>query len=100
MITCAKGMGNGVPIGATVTTSELAGEFQGLTISTFGGNPVTSVAARATIDVIEEEHLLENAETMGRHFREGLEGLQRKRVIGRSPLRRLAEAAQRAGVTQ
>ncbi len=78
VITCAKGMGNGVPIGATVTTSELAGEFQGLTISTFGGNPVTSVAARATIDVIEEEHLLENAETMGRHFREGLEGLQRK----------------------
>ena len=42
IITCAKGMGNGVPIGATVTTSELAGSYQGLTISTFGGNPVTS----------------------------------------------------------
>jgi 4-aminobutyrate aminotransferase-like enzyme len=81
IITCAKGMANGVPIGATVTTSELAGAFQGLTISTFGGNPVTSVAARATIDVIEEEHLLENAQTVGRHFREQLEGLQAKYAV-------------------
>ena len=39
IITCAKGMGNGVPVGATVTTTELANSFQGLTISTFGGNP-------------------------------------------------------------
>ena len=83
IITCAKGMGDGVPIGATVTTSELAGGFQGLTISTFGGNPVTSVAARATIAVIEEEDLLENAHTVGAHFRQGLEALQEKYpVIG------------------
>src|ERR1700719_956063 len=78
IITCAKGMGNGVPIGATVTTSELAGAFQGLTISTFGGNPVTSVAARATIDFIEEENLLENAHTVGSYFRGKLEELQAK----------------------
>src|SRR6202045_4347395 len=38
VITCAKGMGNGVPIGATVTTAELAASYRGLTISTFGGN--------------------------------------------------------------
>jgi len=83
IITCAKGMGNGVPIGATVTTSELAGSYQGLTISTFGGNPVTSVAARATIAVIEEEDLLENAHTVGSYFRAALEELQRKYpVIG------------------
>src|SRR5579863_141063 len=44
IITCAKGMGNGVPIGATVTTTELAAAYRGLTISTFGGNPVSSVA--------------------------------------------------------
>jgi 4-aminobutyrate aminotransferase-like enzyme len=78
IITCAKGMGNGVPIGATVTTSELAGSFQGLTISTFGGNPVTSVAARATIDLIEEENLLENADVVGGYFRGKLEALQEK----------------------
>ncbi len=78
IITCAKGMANGTPIGATVTTSELAGSFQGMTISTFGGNPVTSVAARATIDVIEEENLLENAHTVGAYFRQKLEGLAEK----------------------
>jgi 4-aminobutyrate aminotransferase-like enzyme len=81
IITCAKGMGNGVPIGATVTTSELAASYRGLTISTFGGNPVTSVAARATIEVIEEEHLRVNAETVGGHFRARLEDLQQKHPL-------------------
>ncbi|HVB56826.1 MAG TPA: aspartate aminotransferase family protein [Candidatus Acidoferrales bacterium] len=78
ILTCAKSMGNGVPVGATVTTSELADKFQGLTISTFGGNPVTSVAARAVIDVIEEENLLENTHAVGGYFREKLEELQTK----------------------
>src|SRR5580704_16883398 len=81
IITTAKGMGNGVPIGATVATPEIADSFQGLTISTFGGNPVTSVAARATIEVIEEEQLLENSHTMGKHFREQLEMLKEKHQI-------------------
>jgi 4-aminobutyrate aminotransferase len=78
IITCAKGMGNGVPIGATVTTAELAASYRGLNISTFGGNPVTSVAARATIEVIEEENLRENAATVGAYFRASLENLQQK----------------------
>ncbi len=83
MITCAKGMANGAPVGATITTSEIAGSFQGLTISTFGGNPVTAVAARATIEVIEEEKLLENAHTVGNYFRGKLEELKAKYpVIG------------------
>jgi 4-aminobutyrate aminotransferase-like enzyme len=81
IITCAKSMGNGVPVGATITTAELAGQFQGLTISTFGGNPVTSVAARAVIDVIEEENLLENAQTVGNYFRNKLEGLKDKHPL-------------------
>jgi 4-aminobutyrate aminotransferase-like enzyme len=81
IITCAKGMGNGVPIGATVTTSELAASYRGLTISTFGGNPVTSVAARATIEIIEEEHLRVNADTVGAHFRARLEELQQKHPL-------------------
>jgi len=78
IITCAKSMANGVPVGATVTTSELADSFQGLTISTFGGNPVTAVAARATIEVIEEENLRENAHAVGTCFREKLDGLKEK----------------------
>jgi 4-aminobutyrate aminotransferase len=83
IMTCAKGMANGAPIGATITTKELAASYQGLTISTFGGNPVTSVAAKATIEFIEEEKLLENADTMGAYFRGKLEELQQKYpVIG------------------
>jgi 4-aminobutyrate aminotransferase len=83
IITCAKGMANGAPVGATVTTPEIADAFQGLTISTFGGNPVTSVAARATIEVIEEENLIENAHVVGAYFRAKLEELQaRHRLIG------------------
>jgi 4-aminobutyrate aminotransferase-like enzyme len=78
IMTCAKGMANGAPIGATITTRELAASFQGLTISTFGGNPVTSVAARATIEFIEEEKLLENSATVGAYFRAKLEELQQK----------------------
>lgn len=78
IMTCAKGMANGVPIGATITTRELAASYQGLTISTFGGNPVTSVAAKATIEFIEEEKLLENAENVGSYFRGRLDELQKK----------------------
>ncbi len=78
IMTCAKGMANGTPIGATITTKELAASFQGLTISTFGGNPVTCVAAKATIDFIEEEKLLENSHTVGNYFRGKLEELQQK----------------------
>ena len=78
IITCAKSMANGVPVGATITTAELADKFQGLTISTFGGNPVTSVAARAVIDVIEEENLRENTYVVGGYLREKLELLKEK----------------------
>jgi 4-aminobutyrate aminotransferase-like enzyme len=83
IITAAKGMANGVPIGATLTRPEIAGSFEGLQISTFGGNPVSSVAAKATIDLIEEDRLMDNADTVGRYFRQGLETLQQKYpVIG------------------
>src|ERR1700690_3933396 len=83
IMTCAKGMANGAPIGATTPTKELAASFQGLTISTFGGNPVTSVAAKATIEFIEKENLLENSHTVGAYFRGKLAEMQQKYpVIG------------------
>ena len=77
-MTCAKGMANGVPIGLTITRPEIADSYKGLTISTFGGNPVTCVAAKATIDLIEEEQLMDNAHELGTHFRNGLEALKEK----------------------
>ena len=81
IITAAKSMGNGVPIGLTITTAELADKFQGMTISTFGGNPVTAVAARAVIEVIEEENLRENTFAVGGYFRQRLEELKERYAL-------------------
>lgn len=81
IITCAKAMANGTPVGATVTTPEIAAAITGAQISTFGGNPVTATAALATIEVIEEEGLLENSETLGREFADGLEQLKASHEI-------------------
>ena len=78
IITCAKGMANGAPMGATVATAEVADSFEGLTISTFGGNPVSCAAALATIEVIEEENLASNAQVVGSYLREKLEELKEK----------------------
>ena len=78
IITSAKGLANGVPIGVTMTRPEIAASFKGLQISTFGGNPVTSVAAKAVIDLIEEDRLMDNAYTVGDYFRQGLESLKEK----------------------
>ena len=78
IMTFAKGMANGVPIGATIATPEVADSMKGMSISTFGGNPVTSAASLATIQVIEEENLVENARVMGQRLREGLEALKQK----------------------
>jgi 4-aminobutyrate aminotransferase-like enzyme len=81
MITAAKGLGNGVPIGLTVAKPEIADSFQGLTISTFGGNPVSSVTAKAVIDIVEEDDLRTNAAVVGDYFRKKLEELQAKHAI-------------------
>ncbi len=78
MMTCAKGMANGAPIGATIARTEIADSFTGLTIATFGGNPVSMAAALATIQVMEEENLAQNAHEMGLILRDGLNGLKEK----------------------
>jgi 4-aminobutyrate aminotransferase-like enzyme len=78
IITSAKGLANGAPVGVTMTSPGIAASFKGLQISTFGGNPVTSVAARATIDLIEEDRLMDNADTVGSYYRAGLEVLKEK----------------------
>ena len=76
IMTSAKGMANGAPIGWTITTPEIAEAVKGATFSTFGGNPVTMAAALATIEYIEEHNLLENAAEQGATFRERLEELK------------------------
>jgi 4-aminobutyrate aminotransferase-like enzyme len=76
VMTMAKGVANGMPLGVTIATPEVADAFQSLTISTFGGNPVSSAAANATIAIIEGDNLAQNAAIMGARLRAGLEELQ------------------------
>jgi 4-aminobutyrate aminotransferase len=78
ILSSAKGMANGQPVGLTMARPEIADSFQGLTISTFGGNPVTCTAARAVIAVIEEDDLKTNAQTVGEYLRQRLEELKDK----------------------
>lgn len=78
IMTFAKGMANGAPIGATITRSDIAEAIKGNHISTFGGNPVSMTAAQAVIDVIEKENLKENARVVGDYLRAGLEELAKK----------------------
>ena len=81
IITSAKGMANGTPIGLTIATPEVADRYPGITFATFGGNPVSSAAARATIQVIEDDGLKENAAQVGAYLRERLEALQERHPI-------------------
>ncbi len=84
ILTMAKGIANGLPLSACICTPAIADSLKSLTISTFGGNPVSCAAANATIAVLEERGLKENAAKVGRALREGLERLQRRypRVVG------------------
>lgn len=76
IMTMAKGIANGMPLAATVATPEIADAFEKLTISTYGGNPMSCTAANAVIDVIEGEDLAANAAEQGARLRVGLEELQ------------------------
>ncbi|MDQ7790156.1 MAG: aspartate aminotransferase family protein [Clostridia bacterium] len=83
IITFAKGAANGLPVGGTVALPEIADKLTGLSISTFGGNPVCSTAALATIEAIEQESLMENSAVVGGYLREKLNELQERfPVIG------------------
>ena len=73
VMTLAKGLGSGVPIGACLTTGKAFGVFKpGNHGSTFGGNPLACVAALTTLDVIEQDKLMANAEKQGDAIRAGL----------------------------
>lgn len=72
VMSLAKGLGSGVPIGACVASGKAAEVFTyGKHGSTFGGNPLATAAGLATLNIIEEEKLRENAEKIGDLIREG-----------------------------
>ncbi|MBM4184453.1 MAG: aspartate aminotransferase family protein [Gemmatimonadetes bacterium] len=74
----AKGIANGFPVGATITTDEIALAWKPKTISTFGGNPVAMAALCATQDVLREERAPTNAAARGAELWAGLLGLQKR----------------------
>jgi acetylornithine aminotransferase len=90
VMTLAKGLASGVPIGACLTAGAAAGLFKpGNHGSTFGGNPLACAAALATLDAIEDEGLMQNAVAIGDHLRTafaerlaGVAGVQAIRGMG------------------
>ena len=78
IVTMAKGIANGYPISAVVTTAPIAQAWTGGNISTFGGNTISCAAANATVGAIVEEKLVENSASMGKPLRSGLDALKAK----------------------
>ncbi|KAK4274885.1 hypothetical protein QN277_018050 [Acacia crassicarpa] len=82
IVTVAKGIGNGAPIGAVVTTPQIAKVLTQRTyFSTFGGNPVSTAAGLAVLRVIEKEKLQENAFMVGSYLKDRLSLLMEKHEI-------------------
>jgi len=76
VMTLAKALGNGIPIGAMCTTDALSRALiPGTHASTFGGNPLTAAAATAVMDELTEHGVLEHAAAMGAHLATALEGV-------------------------
>jgi len=83
IITSAKGAASGLPLGLVITRPELADIFKGPHINTFGGNPLSTRAARVTIEVIEKKDLIANAKRQGQRMLAGLRDLQKRyQIIG------------------
>lgn len=75
LITCAKGIGNGFPMGAVLISPDFKPEY-GQLGTTFGGNHMACTAALAVLDVLEEEQLIENANTVGEYLMKKLNELK------------------------
>lgn len=79
MITMAKGLANGAPLGATLMTSQLSDSLAGkFYFNTFGGDPYQSAQALTNLQIIKEENLISNAQAMGACLKEGLIDLMKK----------------------
>ena len=84
IVTMAKGIGNGCPLAAVVTTPKIAQSLVGkVHFNTFGGNPVVSAIGKAVLEVIEKENLQANSLKMGNAILSGLHKLKEKyKIIG------------------
>lgn len=85
IITIAKGMGNGQPLGAVITTREIADslEKEGYFFSSAGGSPVSCVVGMTVLDIMRDDRLQENARIVGDHLKARLEALcQRFPIAG------------------
>jgi 4-aminobutyrate aminotransferase len=78
IVATSKALASGMPLGATIAKANVMDWVAGSHASTFGGNPLSCVAASAVIDVIEEEKLLENATKQGAHIMKRLNELMEK----------------------
>jgi acetylornithine aminotransferase len=83
VVTLAKGLGGGLPLGACLAFGEAATLFApGLHGSTFGGNPVSCAASLAVLDTIAADQLLDHAKGLGERLRDGIESLRHPGVAG------------------
>src|SRR3954467_4072866 len=79
IVCMAKGIGNGCPLGAVVTTPNIAAALaQRIHFNTFGGNPVVSAQGKAVLEVIDRENLQANSLAQGKHIFAGLQRLKEK----------------------
>jgi alanine-glyoxylate transaminase/(R)-3-amino-2-methylpropionate-pyruvate transaminase len=82
VVTLAKGIANGAPLGACVTRPEVAAVLKNrLYFNTFGGNPVSMTQGLATLEVIDAENLQENARVVGGHLKERLAELKERHAL-------------------
>jgi acetylornithine aminotransferase len=82
IMTLAKALGNGLPIGAMLATEKVAGAFSaGAHASTFGGTPIVTAVALRVLQLLEEDNLLTRASEMGDYLRRQLEGLQARHPV-------------------
>jgi alanine-glyoxylate transaminase/(R)-3-amino-2-methylpropionate-pyruvate transaminase len=84
IVTMAKGIGNGCPLAAVVTTPKIAQSLVGkVHFNTFGGNPVVTAMGKAVLEVIEKDNLQANSLKIGNHILAGLNKLKEKhKIIG------------------
>ena len=98
IVTMAKGIGNGVPLGAVVTTPQIAQALAAkIHFNTFGGNPVVCAQGRAVLEVIEREGLQKNALGLGNHLLAGFRELSQKHNRHRRHTWKGADARTRVG---
>ncbi len=83
IITVAKAMGNGHPLGAVITTRAISDAFaaEGSLFSSAGGSPVSCVVGSTVLDIMRDERLQQNAAVVGEHLRSGLLALQERHPL-------------------